>query len=107
MPTLVIPFNDNILLDAIEAKKTTEAGLVIPENYQHQPPQGKVIDKGPSVSDQIKLGDILFYPHAAESSMDYKGRKFKMIGEQSVLGCIREMSDADLASYKAEQAARG
>lgn len=98
--TAVIPLHDNILLEGIEAKTRTDGGLIIPERHQDAPPQGKVIDKGPGVSEYIKLGDILFYPHSAESALDYKGKKMKMVPESAVLGLIREMTKTDYDAYQ-------
>lgn len=100
MPLVLLPFNDNILLEGIEAKKTTEGGLYLPENVQHAPPQGKVIEKGPLVSENVQKGDILFYPHSSEAQVDYKGKKFKMVCEQAVLGVIREMTDEQIKLHQ-------
>lgn len=88
---VLIPFHDNILLEGITAAVQTESGLIIPERHRDAPPQGKVIDKGPDCSDQIQIGDILFYPLHSEASMEYKGKKFKMISESAVLGAIRSV----------------
>lgn len=87
--TLLIPFHSNIILEPTEARAQTESGILLPEAYRVPANQGKVVDIGPTVSDKIKLGDILFFPQHSETRLDYRGKKFIVIDEAQVLGAIR------------------
>ena len=100
MPLVILPLHNNLLLEAIQASNQTPSGLILPESAQHAPPQGKVIDRGPDVSDNIKIGDILFYPHSTEANIDYKGKKYKMVSEDAVLGVIRDIPASDVKAAK-------
>jgi len=98
MKATLTPFHDNILLTEIPANERTESGLIIPEAHRTPVNQGKVVDKGPNVSDNIQLGDILFFPLHSESRMNYKGNKFIIVPEASCLGAIRELKKFDVAT---------
>ncbi len=87
------PFHNNILLTEIEGASKTEGGILIPEAYKVKLSQGTVVDKGPDVTDQVKLGDILFFPFHTESRLDYKGNKFIVVSEAQVLGAIRPVTE--------------
>lgn len=88
--TLVV-FHENILLEEIPASGVSGGGIIIPTAHQTPVNQGKVVDKGPNVSDAIKMGDILFYPPHAEAKLNYKGNKFIIVAESACLGAIREI----------------
>lgn len=88
-------FHSNILLEEIDAKKTIDIGggvdLLVPDKYQTKLNQGRVLDKGPTVSESIQTGSILFFGLHAEHRLDYRGKKYIVVDESQVLGAIQEM----------------
>jgi chaperonin GroES len=90
MKATLQPFYDNLILEAIEAADRTSSGIIIPEAHRVDLSQGKVIDKGPLVSDSIKLGDIVFYAPHSETRIAWRGNKYRIVAESNCLGRIRE-----------------
>lgn len=84
------PLHDNILLEELEPIKAYGA-IIVPEAHQRKLNQGKVVDKGPMVSERIELGDILFFPQHVEHRLDYSGKKFIVVTESNCLGVIRKI----------------
>lgn len=87
----ITPFHDQIMLEAIPASATSAGGIIIPEAHRTAVNQGTVVDKGPLVSENVKLGTILFFPLHSESRLKYKGHDYILVAESSVLGAIEEI----------------
>ncbi len=85
------PLHDNLLLEPIPAADRSGGGIIIPEAHIKPLNQGKVVDKGPLVSERIELGDIMFFPLHSEHRLDYAGKKFIVVTESACLGCIRKV----------------
>lgn len=90
MTRTINPFHDNILLEEIAPNEKTGGGIIIPTAHQTKVNQGIVVDKGPDVSDKVKIGDVLFFPLHSESRMEFMGHKFILVTETACLGAIRE-----------------
>jgi co-chaperonin GroES (HSP10) len=93
MKATLVVFHENILLEPIAAASSSSGGIIIPEAFKQIVNQGRVIDKGPQASDNIVMGDILFYPPHSEAKLDYKGNKYIVVAESACLGAIREVKD--------------
>lgn len=91
MTTLQV-FNSNILLQEIEAAKTIDIGvqLIVPDKYQNKLNKGKVLDMGPTVSPNIKKGQILFFGLHTESRLEFNGKRLIVVDEAHILGAIEE-----------------
>lgn len=87
----ITPFHDNIMLEAIAPTGKSDGGIIIPEAHQTPVNQGRVVDKGPMVSDNVKMGSILFFPLHSESRLKYKGNSYILVKESAVLGAIEEI----------------
>lgn len=84
------PLHDNILLEEIPGVDKIGA-IIVPEAHVKPLNQGKVVDKGPLVSERIKLDDIVFYPLHSEHRLNYGGKKYIVVTESVCLGLIRKV----------------
>lgn len=78
------PLGENLLLEPQAAAEKVGA-IFIPEAVRPLLTQGKVIDRGPMVSDRINLGDTVFFPMHAEHRLAYGDKKYIVVPES---GCI-------------------
>lgn len=78
------PLHDNLLLEPQQAAEKI-GSIIVPENVRPLLTQGKVLDKGPLVSDKIALGDTVFFPMHAENRLAYGDKKYIIVAES---GCI-------------------
>jgi co-chaperonin GroES (HSP10) len=96
----LIPWGTNILLE--ELPKVSQRGrILIPEAHQVKLNQGKVVDKGPLCSENIVVGDILFFPFHSEHRLSLANPDvekddylFIVVPEEAVLGCIKTHESA-------------
>ena len=73
----VVPLNDKIVVQRLEAEEKTAGGIVLPDTAKEKPKQGKVLsvgdgkltDSGKRIALQVKEGDrVLFtsdYPYGS------------------------------------------
>jgi chaperonin GroES len=76
---------DRVLVKPIEAETTTKGGIIIPDNAQEKPRQGRVILVGPGEPGQVmqvKEGDHVLYG-------EYSGQQVHLEGEDYLL--MREL----------------
>lgn len=92
----ITPFHDQVLLQEVPKKGISDGGIIIPSAHMGVTNQGIVVDKGPLCTDQIQLEDIVFFPLHSEARTEYKGNKFILVPESSILGAIREVNIADI-----------
>lgn len=89
-PTVSLsPMHDNILLEEIEGIRQHGA-IIVPDAHVKQLNQGRVVEKGPLVSERVELDDILFFPLHTEHRLPYGGRRFIIVSESNCLGSIRK-----------------
>lgn len=92
--SIITPFHDNVLLEEIPPKKEI-GSIIIPEAHQSKLNQGTVVDKGPTCSENIQIGNILFFTMHSESRLEYKGHKFIVVSEANCLGSIQSIESND------------
>ena len=69
MSVSIKPLEDRIVVQAVEAEKTTASGLVIPDTAKEKPQEGEVMAVGPGRIDDngnrvpldVKVGDKVIY----------------------------------------------
>lgn len=86
------PFTDYVLLKEIPAASVI-GGIIVPEAHRAKLNQGEVVDKGPQVSDKVRVGQILFFPLHSEHRLEWKGNKFIIVQEGNCLGAIEEIPE--------------
>lgn len=89
------PFHENLLLE-VEAPKEKIGSIIVPEAHRSKLNQGKVVDKGPQCSDNVQLGDIVFFPLHSESRLTLdNGQSFVIVPESQCLGSLRKDAPED------------
>ncbi len=85
MSVTISPLEDRVAIQSVEKEQTTSSGLVIPDNAQEKPHQGKVVavgpgrvaDSGERIAMDVAVGDTVFYSR-------YGGEELK-VGEETFL----------------------
>jgi len=89
----VLPLNDKILVERLEAETKTLGGIVLPDSAQEKPKQGKVLevgegkvlDTGKRAAFQVKKGDKVLFTSYAGSEITVDGKEYLIMTEDDVL----------------------
>jgi chaperonin GroES len=90
------PLNDRILVQRIEQEKKTAGGIIIPDNAQEKPLQGKVLavgegkllENGTRGTLQVKEGDVILFGKYAGSEIKLGDEDHLILREDDILGII-------------------
>lgn len=99
----IIPTQDHLLIEPEIASDRPFGNIIIPDKHIKALSQGKVMDKGPSCSDTIKIGDTVCYSMHSDTPLNLAERKraFAIVPEHQVL-CIIRKGNEKLADTKDE-----
>jgi chaperonin GroES len=92
----VIPLNDKILVERVEAEDKTAGGIVLPDTAKEKPKQGKVLSTGEGkvldngkrakrASFQVKKGDKVLFTSYAGSEVTVDGKEYLIMTEEDIL----------------------
>ncbi len=90
----IIPYGDKILVERVEAEKTTSGGIILPQEAQKKHMFAKVIavgkgvrkDNGEYVSMDIKEGDIVFFTKYSGTEIeDSDGNQYFLLSERDII----------------------
>ena len=92
----VIPLNDKILVERLEAEEKTAGGIVLPDTAKEKPKQGKVLamgegkvlENGKRSSFQIKVNDRVLFTSYAGSEVTVDGKEFLIMTEDDILAVV-------------------
>jgi chaperonin GroES len=92
----VIPLNDKILVERVEAEEKTAGGIVLPDTAKEKPKQGKVLalgdgkvlDSGKRQTFQVKKGDRVLFTSYAGSEIKVEGKEYLVMSEEDVLAIV-------------------
>ena len=92
----VVPLNEKILLERVEAEERTAGGIVLPDTAREKPRQGKVLalgqgkllDNGQRASFQVKVGDRVLFSSYAGNEIDVDGKEYLIMTEDDVLAVV-------------------
>jgi chaperonin GroES len=92
----VVPLNDKILLERIEAETTTSGGILLPDTAKEKPKQGKVIavgegkvlDGGKRSSFQVKIGDRVLFSAYSGNEIEVEGKDYLIVTEDDLLAIV-------------------
>jgi chaperonin GroES len=87
------PLDDRIVVQQVDAEQKTAGGILLPDNAQQKPTQGKVIAVGPGkLSDAgarlalaVKVGDTVLFGKYSGSDVEVNGTEYKILRESDVL----------------------
>lgn len=92
----VIPLNDKILVERLEAETTTAGGIVLPDTAKEKPKQGKilslgegrVLDSGKRSTFQVKAGDKVLFTSYAGTEVTVAGKEYLIMTEDDILAVV-------------------
>jgi chaperonin GroES len=92
----VIPLNDKILVERVEAEEKTAGGIVLPDTAKEKPKQGKVLslgdgkvlDTGKRQAFQVKKGDRVLFTSYAGSEIKIEGKEYLIMSEEDILAVV-------------------
>jgi chaperonin GroES len=92
----VVPLNDKILVERVEAEEKTAGGIVLPDTAREKPKQGKilsmgegkVLDNGKRAAFQVKKGDLVLFTSYAGSEVKVDGKEYLIMSEDDILAVV-------------------
>ena len=92
----VIPLNDKILVERVEAEEKTAGGIVLPDSAKEKPKQGKVLelgdgkalDNGKRSAFQVKKGDTVLFSAYSGSEITIDSKEYLIMTEDDVLAVV-------------------
>ena len=92
----VIPLNDKIVVERVEAEQKTAGGIVLPDSAQEKPKQGKVLslgegkvlENGKRSAFQVKKGDTVLFSSYAGSEVKIEGKEYLIMTEEDILAIV-------------------
>jgi chaperonin GroES len=92
----VVPLNDKILIERVEAEEKTAGGIVLPDTAREKPKQGKilsmgegkVLDNGKRAAFQVKKGDVVLFTSYAGSEVKVDGKEYLIMSEDDILAVV-------------------
>jgi chaperonin GroES len=93
----VVPLNDKILVERVEAEEKTAGGIVLPDTAKEKPKEGKVIalgsgrllEDGSRGSFQVKKGDRILFASYAGTEVKVDGDEYLLMPEEDVLAVVK------------------
>lgn len=92
------PLFDWVMIVKDEEKKTTNGGLVIPDNIKERPSTGMVIAVGEGTIDsrtgniipmKVSVGDRVIFPKLAGQTIKFNDEEKTLLKQTDILGIIR------------------
>ena len=92
----ITPLGDNVIVERIEAQKTTKGGIVLPDSAKEKPREGVVIavgdgrltDDGTRVPVQVKAKDRVIFSSYAGTEVKYGGNEYLIVREDEILAVV-------------------
>lgn len=92
----VIPLNDKIVVERLEADSKTAGGIILPDNAKEKPKQGKILalgagkllDDGKRAGFQVKVGDRVLFTNYAGSEVTVDGDEYIVMTEDDILAIV-------------------
>jgi chaperonin GroES len=96
MPMKIVPLNDKIVVERVEADEKTAGGIILPDTAKEKPKQGKVIslgdgkllDDGKRAAFQVKAGDRVLFSSYAGNEVTVDGKEYLVMTEDDVLAVV-------------------
>jgi chaperonin GroES len=94
----VVPLNDKILVQRLEAEEKTAGGIVLPDTAKEKPRQGKVLsvgegkrlDNGQRAPFQVKVDDRVLFTSYAGNEVNIDGKEYLIMTEDDVLAVVAD-----------------
>lgn len=92
----VVPLNDKIVVQRLEAEEKTAGGIVLPDTAKEKPKQGKVLsvgdgrllENGKRAGFQVKEGDRVLFTSYAGTEVNIDGKDYLIMSEDDILAVV-------------------
>jgi chaperonin GroES len=92
----VVPLNDKIVVERLEAEERTAGGIVLPDTAKEKPKQGKVLrlgdgkllDSGKRAAFQVREGDRVLFTSYSGSEVNVDGKEYLIMTEDDILAVV-------------------
>jgi len=92
----IVPLNDKILVERLEAEDKTTGGIILPDTAKEKPKQGKVLsvgegkalENGKRAAFQVKTGDRVLFTSYAGNEITHEGKEFLIMTEDDILAVV-------------------
>jgi chaperonin GroES len=92
----VVPLNDKIVVERVEADDKTSGGIILPDSAKEKPKQGKILalgegaflDNGQRASFQVKVGDRVLFTSYAGSEVSVDNKEYLIMTEDDILAIV-------------------
>lgn len=96
MALKIVPLNDKIVVERLEADDKTAGGIILPDSAKEKPKQGKVLaigegkplDDGKRAPFQVKVGDRVLFTSYAGSEVTIDGKEYLICTEDDLLAVV-------------------
>jgi chaperonin GroES len=90
------PLDDRVVVQVLEAEEKTAGGILLPDNAQQKPQQGKVISSGPGklldngsrAAMSVTVGDTVLFAKYGGSDVEVDGVEYKIMRESDLLAKV-------------------
>lgn len=92
----IVPLNEKIVVERLEADDRTAGGIILPDSAKEKPKQGKIIslgdgkllDDGKRAPFQVKAGDRVLFSSYSGNEVTVDGKEYLIMTEDDVLAVV-------------------
>jgi chaperonin GroES len=96
MALKIVPLNDKIVVERVEADDKTAGGIILPDTAKEKPKQGKVLalgagkplDNGKRAPFQVEVGDRVLFTSYAGNEVTIDGKEYLIMTEDDLLAVV-------------------
>lgn len=96
MALKIVPLNDKIVVQRLEADDKTVGGIILPDTAKEKPKQGKILavgqgkplDDGGRAELQVKVGDRVLFSSYSGSEVTLDGTEYLIMTEDDILAIV-------------------
>ena len=93
----LIPLNDKIVVERVEADDKTAGGIILPDTAKEKPKQGKVLavgegkalENGKRATFQVKVNDRVLFTSYAGSEVTVDAKEYLIMTEDDILAVVK------------------
>lgn len=92
----IVPLNDKILVERVQAEEKTAGGIVLPDSAKEKPKEGKILklgegkllESGKRAAFQVKEGDRVLFTSYAGNEITHEGKEYLLMTEDDILAVV-------------------
>ena len=92
----IVPLNDKIVVERLEAEEKTAGGIVLPDTAKGNTKQGRVLsggegkplETGGRAAFQVKVGDKVLFTSYGGTEITHEGKEYLIMTEDEILAVV-------------------